>query len=263
MNRRLKIIAQVISLMLGWMLLTGVREFSIARESIAKENLSPSEQNPAIVSTIAHQLTVRLMGDYAAGSGVLIGHQGSVYQVLTCAHVIALDPRAVFQVLTPDGAVYSAVKSDRFNFGDLDLAVVEFTSERSYPVALIAPKANLSLMEPIYVAGFPNYQKKLEQLESTLNLGIQAYFLSSGVISLLLNQPLEQGYQIGLTNEVFPGMSGGPVLNQKGELLGIIGRTKYSFGGIDAYRFVDGSEPSPRLFEQMQSVSWAIPITDF
>jgi S1-C subfamily serine protease len=255
MNRRLKTIALGISLVLCLIFLGDIRHFSIARE-----NPSSSDRNPAIVSAIAHQLTVRLIGDYAAGSGVIIGHHGSTYQVLTCDHVIALDPRGVFQVLTSDGAAYSARKRDRFNFADLDLAVVEFTSDRTYPVATVSSDQNLSLMEPIYVAGFPNYQQKLDKLESTLELGIQPYFFSSGVVSLLLNQPLEQGYQIGITNEVYIGMSGGPVFNQKGEILGIIGRTQYAFGGVDAYRFADGSEPSPRLFEQMRSASWAIPI---
>ncbi len=255
MNRRIKTIALGISLMLCLIFLADMRHFSIARE-----NLSSPERNPAIVSAIAHQLTVRLIGDYTAGSGAIVGHQGSTYQVLTCDHVIALDPRAVFQVLTFDGAAHSGVRSDRFNFGDLDLAVVEFTSDRTYPVATFSPDQNLSLMEPIYVAGFPNSQKKLDKLESTVDLGIQPYFLSSGVIALLLNQPLEQGYQIGITNEVYIGMSGGPVFNQEGKIMGIIGRTKYAFGGVDAYRFADGSEPSPRLFEQMRSASWAIPI---
>lgn len=260
MNRLLKTIAIAISLAFCLIILADSRNISIARETISQEN-----QPPETVAAIARPLTVRLLGDYVAGSGAIVAHQGSTYRVLTCDHVVALDPSKGdpskgFKVLTSDGAEYSASKSDRFNFGDLDLAIVEFTSDRQYAVATLESDRNLSLMQPVYVAGFPNYQKKLDRLESTLNLGINAYSIGNGLISLLLNQPLEQGYQIGLNNEIYIGMSGGPVFNQQGELIGIVGRTKYAFGGVDAYRFADGSEPSPKLLEQMQSASWAIPI---
>ena len=76
MNRRLKTIALVISVILCLIILADSRKISIAREA-----LSSPDQNPEMVGAIAHQLTVRLIGDYTAGSGVIIGHQGSTYQV--------------------------------------------------------------------------------------------------------------------------------------------------------------------------------------
>ena len=56
-------------------------------------------------------------------------------------------------------------------------------------------------------------------------------------------------------------MSGGPVLNQKGELIAINGLLKYPFQGIKAFTFADGSVPNQQLYLEIDSLSWAIPVT--
>ena len=71
------------------------------------------------------------------------------------------------------------------------------------------------------------------------------------------------GYQIGYTNDIENGMSGGPVIDSQGHLVGINGRLKHPFNGIYSYRFPDNSMPSQEQFLQMQSLSWAIPITNY
>lgn len=80
-------------------------------------------------------------------------------------------------------------------------------------------------------------------------------------MKLLLPKPLEQGYQLGYTNEVAAGMSGGPILDRSGQLVGINGGLKYPPQGIAAFTFADGTSPSVSLFEQMESLSWAIPVS--
>ena len=164
-------------------------------------------------------------------------------------------------VLTVDGKEYSAQKDTKFNFRELDLAIVKFSTNNEYQVAVVNVNLNLNLGEQVYVAGFPNYQKKAVNLVPTIDLGIKPYNLTKGKVIHLLNLSLERGYKIGMSNEIEIGMSGGPVLNQNGELVGIIGRAKYAFGGFDAYRFSDGSQPSEELLDEFVSASWAIPIT--
>jgi S1-C subfamily serine protease len=80
---------------------------------------------------------------------------------------------------------------------------------------------------------------------------------------LLLDDSLTGGYQLGYTNDVELGMSGGPVLDQRGQLIGINGWSKYPIQGIDVFRFLDGTLPSPAMFERMEALSWAIPISTF
>ncbi len=74
---------------------------------------------------------------------------------------------------------------------------------------------------------------------------------------------LHRGYQLGYTNDVETGMSGGPVVNQYGELIGINGRLKYPWQGIKVFAFADGTIPDTTQFLQMEALSWAIPITTF
>ena len=207
------------------------------------------------------QFTVRLLGEQTAGSGVIVARYGHTYTVLTCAHVIAWHEGGGLQVVTHDGNTHIATRNPNFDLGNLDLAVVEFTSSEDYPTARInANNQNLALQQPVYVSGFPNSPPSGSKLEPGFNSLMASYFLSSGDLLLVLDRPLEQGYQIGLSNDVYIGMSGGPVLNSQGDLIAIIGRTKYAFGGVSAYRFADGTEPNPELLSQMESASWAIPI---
>jgi S1-C subfamily serine protease len=58
-------------------------------------------------------------------------------------------------------------------------------------------------------------------------------------------------------------MSGGSVLNSSGKLVGINGKSKYPLGGIDVFKWADGSVPSQGVFGQMEALSWAIPIDTF
>ena len=74
---------------------------------------------------------------------------------------------------------------------------------------------------------------------------------------------MSEGYGLGYTNEIEQGMSGGPVLNESGQVVGINGRLKYPLQGIDGFTFADGTKPSIKLFKQMEALSWAIPISTF
>ncbi|MGK7922906.1 MAG: serine protease [Trichodesmium sp.] len=224
------------------------------------QGISTFKSNSA-VEKIAQPITVRLVGENIAGSGVIISQVGNDYFVLTCAHVIDSNQESKFVVLTSDGKEYTANKDTRFNFRDVDLAIVKFSTDNHYPIAIMDSDFNLSLGEEVYVTGFPNYQQQAVSLVSTVDLGIKPYNFTKGKVIHVLNLPLEKGYKIGMSNEIEVGMSGGPVLNTNGELVGIIGRTKYAFGGLDAYGFADGSQPSEELVEEFSIASWAIPIT--
>ncbi|MFM6409050.1 MAG: serine protease, partial [Microcystis sp.] len=58
------------------------------------------------------------------------------------------------------------------------------------------------------------------------------------------------------------GMSGGPLLNRQGKVIGINGIHAYPLWG-KSYVFADGTVTSPALWEQMSRLCWAIPIRTF
>lgn len=217
----------------------------------------------SIPAEIAKQITVRVFTNPAAGSGVIVGRSGQTYIVLTNRHVVADSVNHKYTIFTADGLTHPAqllpVQSK-----SLDLALVQFTSKKVYLSAVIGDSTRLSLGEPVYAAGFPNWHYiNANTINNTRNWGLRAFQLTTGNVGMLLERSLLRGYQLGYTNEVVDGMSGGPVLDRHGRLVGVNGRLKYPFQGISAFTFTDSTIPSPNLFRQMESLSWAIPSVAF
>lgn len=222
----------------------------------------PSAQFPPVLS-IAQQVTVRIFTNPGAGSGVLIAHQGQTYTVLTCDHVANSSTDQTYRILTHDGKIYTGQRHNTIRFQGLDVALVQFESLTLYPVVRLGNLDATMVGEPIYIAGFPNYQPRDgNNLDITYDWGIKAFQLSEGSLTMLLSErSLLRGYQLAYSNETSSGMSGGAVLNQQGELIGIHGRGKPVLQGIEAFQLADGTFPEPILYEQMAQFSWAIPIS--
>ncbi|WP_009631660.1 S1 family peptidase [Synechocystis sp. PCC 7509] len=227
--------------------------------------LNLTTRRPAVadsVTEIARQVTVRIVTNPGVGAGVIIARHGQTYTVLTCDHVVADSKDDNYQVLTVDGNRHKALRRQSIKFGNVDLALVEFRSNLAYQVATIGDSKTLKVGETVYASGFPNWHwiNKLT-IENTRTWGFLAFRVTTGNVELLLNKSLPRGYRLGYTNDIENGMSGGPVLNSKGQVIGINGRLKYPFQGIESYIFADGSIPSQAFFEQMTALSWAIPIS--
>jgi serine protease Do len=221
------------------------------------------DANNAIVEKIANQVTVRILTESAYGSGAIVAHQGQTYTVLTCQHVAVESKRGNYKILVSDGKSYPARLKPLKNSQKLDLALLEFDSPVEYQVVALSKSTTLAAGARVYAAGFPNYYLVgKENQEETRKLGRKVFKFTAGTVGLILqNPPLPDGYSLGYTNEVELGMSGGPVLNDKGELVGINGRSKYPLQGIDAFTFADGTKPSIENFEKMEPLSWAVPIS--
>jgi S1-C subfamily serine protease len=186
------------------------------------------------------------------GSGILIQQQGQVYTVLTNKHV--LNAGEPYSIETPDGQVYFADLSSSIRFGDNDLALLQFRSPRAaYAVASLSRFTALKVGDEVFAAGFPL------AVEPSLSMD---FVFTTGQVSLVLEQALVGGYQVGYTNEIQKGMSGGPILNRQGEVVGINGMHKYPLWG-DPYIFEDGSKPDVSLRTLMVHSSWGIPCETF
>jgi len=233
-------------------------------ESLTHFPNSSQQPNNLPVAEIARQVTVRILTEPAYGSGVVIARHGQTYIVLTCQHVVIDNKSGNYKVLSADGIIHPARRKSLLRLEGVDLGLVEFESKVPYQVAALGNSNTLSVGDRVYAAGFPNYHFiNQNAIEDTRNWGTRAFHLTIGKVSLLSERVLPGGYRLGYTNEVELGMSGGPVLNERGQLVGINGRLKYPLQGIDVFTFTDGTKPSEKLFEQMEALSWAIPIATF
>ena len=227
-----------------------------------KPSVVDSQHFPSLISNIAQQVTVRIFTDNSAGSGVIIKREDNTYTVVTNHHVIENNSNKLYPVMSGDGITHQATLVSTPQIGNLDVALLKFTSDRPYQVVEIG-KTNQPLVgETVFAAGFPNWhQPDSLQMSSTRAWGSRAFQLTLGSVEMLTSRTLSQGYQLGYTNDIKSGMSGGPILNSKGQLIGINGRSKYPIAGIRAFNFIDGSQPSIEQFKKMESLSWGIPVS--
>ncbi|BAY28000.1 tetratricopeptide repeat-containing protein [Calothrix sp. NIES-2100] len=166
---------------------------------------------PAEVYSIAQKITVRIDGANT-GSGIIIERTGDTYTVVTNWHVMRLE--GSYTVRTEDGRQYNINHNQVKPLGNVDLAVFQFTSNQNYPVADKGNSDQLTGGKTVYVAGYPTGISGVS--------GRNFKFLS-GQISSLLSNP-KDGYALDYTVQSFKGMSGGPILDEQGKLVGIHGR---------------------------------------
>lgn len=207
---------------------------------------------------MAKQVTVRVLTQDSSGSGVLLSRVGTVYTVITTADVVEpMDSQIV--ILTADGVNHKGQHLTTLS-NEIHLSTLQFVSSLDYPVAKIS-QTRMPADAVIYAAGYPTWLlQNSTTLENTQTWGTTQYTITKGHLILQLDQALLGGYSLGYTNEVEAGMRGGPIFNDQGQLLGLNGRVKYPLQGIEAFRFMDRTLPSPRLFQQMDPLSWGIPI---
>ncbi len=212
----------------------------------------------------AESITVRIFtensNNYRGGSGVLIHQTDNQYTIVTNYHVIVQSDHspdktidnATYQVQTFDNKIHNAQiiylpESDR----DTDIAFLRFTtSDRNYPVATLKSNITIENKTSVIAGGFP-FGNDLKQS--------QTFQITEGTITEVLERPFIGGYQIGYTNPVIKGMSGGPVLNYHQELVGINGMGQHPLFG-NPYIFVDGSTITDSQWEDYSQLSWAVPI---
>jgi S1-C subfamily serine protease len=183
--------------------------------SLAKLNDSLAER---LRQRVRH-LTVRIENNDGNGSGVIIGREGSSYYVLTAKYVIQDDRNNNRQKSTNTQII--TADQDRHNVTSnivaegVDLAVVKFTSNNSYPVAEIG-NYNPPKNDRVFVGGYPSRDK--------IGSPFWQWQLNPG--SILGRESIKKSadyarFDLIYNGKIYGGMGGGGVFDAEGKVVGI------------------------------------------
>jgi tetratricopeptide (TPR) repeat protein/V8-like Glu-specific endopeptidase len=199
----------------------------------------------AQLQALAKSITVKILTKNGSASGTLIAKNGNNYTILTNDHV--MNPGESYRIQTPDGKIYPAtvIKEKPASLKNQDVALFQFQSTAEYTIATLGISAPIAVEQKIVAAGFVSDSAKL--------------VFTEGQISLLPDKSFQRGYRIGYSNKVQPGMSGGPILNYQGEVIGINAVHAYPISD-KIYTYIDNSKPSAAERQQMRQYSWGLPI---
>jgi tetratricopeptide (TPR) repeat protein/S1-C subfamily serine protease len=159
---------------------------------------------------------------------------------LTNAHVTR--GATTLQIQTHDGQTRTASIAPNSLLKDKDLALVEFSDTRDYPIAkirAISPDAELDITVTGYSAETGQYTTDNGKIEQTSD------------------RPLREGYSVGYSGDIVQGMSGGGIFFED-ELIGINGRSAHPI--LSNYIYEDGTKPTDAEIQKMRAVNWGIPL---
>jgi tetratricopeptide (TPR) repeat protein/S1-C subfamily serine protease len=196
---------------------------------------------------IAAKVTVRIRVGQGTGSGVLLGQKGNTYLVLTNAHVVS--EQAGITIQTPDGQSYTARRVKDPQVGNFDVALLEFTSPRAYQLVGLenfGGNAALGEGQEVFAAGFPFDSNALKFV--------------SGDVKQLPQEAFVNGTQVGYVTkgDIEQGMSGGPILDSFGNLVGINSTLAYPIKPV--YKYADGSKAPQDKVAEYQQANWGVPM---
>jgi len=206
------------------------------------------------LAAYADRLTVQVWGaEGLLGSGTLLGRSSlGVGWVLTNDHVLRWSTPP-FRVRFSDRTVLNATWVEAYHFDGADLAVLQVANFPSHLTTYATP-APLSLnpihSQAVFASGwiakdyYPHWQ------------------FMSGTVVYQLAKPLTGGYQFGYSSTVEKGMSGGPVLNAWGQLIGLNGMVSEPLWELE-HTYEDGTTLDPSIQNLIYGRSWGIPSDRF
>jgi S1-C subfamily serine protease len=163
----------------------------------------------------------------AFGTGFFVGPEG---YALTAYHVV--DGATRIACRTGDGAVHEAVLARMSQANDIALLRVDFRPPHSLG---FAPRGSLRPGERVFTIGYgaPNF------------LGVSEPRFTEGTVSALSGLDADDSF-VQISVPIQPGNSGGPLVNEAGQVVGIIS----SSAGPEAFQRMEGAAP--------QNINWAV-----
>jgi serine protease Do len=218
--------SKILSLFLGVITALSLILFSYPSQAITPDDINAMSSQTTVLIGQALKTSDGGQEAFNPGSGVIIARNGNTYYAVTNTHVVKRpNPEGLWGVLTWDKKFHEVldIGDNIIRFGNyqsrdlpiagFDLALVKFTANQDYPIAVMGNSEQIQVNEPVYLSGWPKPEGGTARIVRVF---------SPGQLVKVEDTPFSNGgYNIMYDNWTKPGMSGSPVFNQNGELIGI------------------------------------------
>jgi Trypsin-like peptidase domain/WD domain, G-beta repeat len=177
---------------------------------------SRATQTPFQIQTQMAKFVVRIDGDGDGnnGTGFIIKKDGLTYTVLTNEHVVHKSIRQ--KLTTSDNKQHFFTPKSIKILPGVDLAEITFFSSNNYDTAKLSKSNDIQLGKSVYTYGWPAIDIPMIPVR-------KAYFLSGIIKKTLPTDNNFEGYSIEFELAAIRGISGSPVCDENGEVIGIYG----------------------------------------
>ena len=200
------------------------------------------------INQISTEFTV-LIDAINPASGVIISRKKDTYYVLTANHVV--ETQDEYAIFTKDGERYEVDYQKIIKLPGVDLAVVEFQSSKNYQVATLADYNYQAEFRHVFVSGWPDSRLPFDEKEHLFSPGL---LINKDYELAFIKDPISNGYELFYNNITKVGLSGAPVLDTQGRVIGIHGASE----GTKIY-----DEESNSVERVSIGFSYGIPINIF